>query len=141
MMHFQLVSTKGIKFDEDAYEVLVPTQAGVIALFEDHMPLISAAAPGIINVRKKASDSDSAMESFAVSGGVVQIDGKNARFLSDEVTTPDDISEAEAEAAHARALELVAGAGNQVALQEAKRILQHSGARLQVAKLKKRHHN
>lgn len=140
MIKFQLVSTTGVKFDGEVYEVLVPTKGGTIALFKDHMPLISAGAPGVIHVRKRAGDSDSAMESFAVSGGVIQIDGKTARFISDEVTTSGEISEAEAQEAMARAQALVSGAGSQVALHEAKRLLQHSSAKLQVSKLKRRHH-
>jgi F-type H+-transporting ATPase subunit epsilon len=140
VIHFQLVSTKGTKYDDDAYEVLVPTQDGVIALFEGHMPLISAVAAGVISVRKEANDPDGQMEEFAVSGGVVQVDGKIARFLSDEVNTPEDISEAEAEAAMKRAQELMGSAENQVALHEAKRLLQHSSAKLHVARLKKRKH-
>jgi F0F1-type ATP synthase epsilon subunit len=35
VIHFQLVSTRGTKFDDDAYEILVPAQGGTIALFED----------------------------------------------------------------------------------------------------------
>jgi F0F1-type ATP synthase epsilon subunit len=91
MLHFQLVSTRGTKFDGDVYEVLVPAQGGTIALFEDHMPLISSCQPGVISVRKKPNDSDDEMENFATSGGVVQIDGKIVRFLSDEVTSTEVI--------------------------------------------------
>ena len=140
MIHFQLVSVKGVKFDDDAYEVLVPTQDGTIALFEDHMPLISAGSPGVISVRREAGDTDDQMEEFAVSGGVVQVDSKTARFLSDEVTTTGEVNEAEAEAALTRAKELMASADSQMALHEAKRMFTHSSARLHVAKLKKRHH-
>jgi F-type H+-transporting ATPase subunit epsilon len=140
VIHFQLVSTKGTKFDGDAYEVLVPTLDGTIALFEDHMPLISAGSAGVISVRKEANDSDEQMEEFAVSGGVVQVDGKTVRFLSDEVTTTEDASEAEAEAAMKRAQELMGSAESQVALHEAKRLLQHSSAKLHIARMKKRRH-
>ena len=58
MMRFQLVSTQGLKYDGDAYEVLIPTAAGTIAVFEDHMPLISAARGGVVSVRVKQSDRD-----------------------------------------------------------------------------------
>jgi ATP synthase F1 epsilon subunit len=140
MIRFQLVSTKGTKFNGDAYEVLVPTKDGTIALFEDHMPLISAASAGVINVRKEASDSDEQMEAFAVSGGVVQIDGKIVRFLSDEVTATNDVSESEAEAAHKYAEQLMANANTQVALNNAKQHLLHTQAKLHVARLKKHKH-
>jgi F-type H+-transporting ATPase subunit epsilon len=140
MIHFQLVSASGTKYDDDAYEILVPTRDGTIALFEDHMPLISAGAPGVISVRREASDADTDMESFAVSGGVVQVDGKTVRFISDEVDAPNELSEAEAEAALKRAQQLMAGAQTQVQLHEAKNLLSHSSARLQVARVKKRRH-
>ena len=140
MINFQLVSLSGMKYDGEAYEVLVPTKDGTIALFEDHMPLITAGAPGVISVRKKASDPDSQMEEFAVSGGVAQVDGKTLRFLSDEVDAPEEVSESDAEAALKRAQELMSKASSQVELHEAKQMLKHSSAKLEIAKVKRRHH-
>lgn len=140
MISFQLISASGIKYDGEAYEVLVPTADGTIALFEDHMPLVGAGAAGVVSVRKKADDSDSAMESFAVGGGIVQVDGKTARFISDDITASEDENEQEAEAALARAQELLSKASSQVEINEAKRAMAHSSARLQVAKIKKRRH-
>jgi len=141
MIHFQLASAKGNKFNGEAYEILVPTKAGTIGIFEDHMPLISAAQPGVLSVRKKASDADSDMEHFAINGGMVEVSGKSVSFVTEEVTTPDDINEREAEAALARAEALVKGADNQSELHEAHRLLQHSSAQLQIARLKRRHHS
>lgn len=140
MIHFQLVSVQGTKFDDEAYEVLIPTQDGEIAVLEDHMPLISAAQPGVISVRKKASDRNDDMEHFAINGGVMEVDGKTLRFIADDVTAAEEISEKEAEAALARAEALVGNAGSQTALAEAQRILHHSRAQLNVARLKRRHH-
>lgn len=140
MLRFELVSTTGTKYDDEAYEVLVPTLGGTIAVFEDHMPLISAGQPGVISVRKKQSDKDDDMQSFAVNGGVMEVDGKTLRFIADEISSPEDISEKEAEAALARAEQLVADAGNQQALAEAHRILHHSRAQLNVSRMRRRHH-
>ena len=141
MIHFELVSTAGTKFEGDVYEVLVPAQGGTIAVFQDHMPLISAAQPGVVSIRKKSSDKDDDMENFAVNGGIMEVDGKNLRFIADDISAAEEISEKEAEAALARAEELVAGAGSQVALAEAHRMLHHSRAQLNVSRLKRRHHN
>lgn len=140
MIHFQLVSVKGTKFDGDVYEVLVPTREGTIAVFEDHMPIISAGQPGMISVRKKASDRENDLEHFVVNGGIVEVDGKNLRFLSDDVTTTNEVSEKEAEAALARAEEMIKNAGSQLALEEAHRLLHHSRAQLNLARIKTRHH-
>jgi ATP synthase F1 epsilon subunit len=140
MIHFQLVSSTGSKFDDDVYEVLLPTQGGAVAVFQDHMPMVSAAQPGVISVRRKAGDKDADMEHFAINGGVLEVDGKVLRFLSDDVTTGEDVNEKEAEAALARAEELVRTAGSQKALAEAHRVLHHSRAQLNDARLKRRHH-
>ncbi len=139
-MNFQLISATGIKFDEPAYEVIVPTKDGAIALYEDHMPLISSGAPGVLSIRKKQSDKDADMEHFAVYGGIMQIDGKNARFVTDDVTTSDEVSESEAKAALERAKSLVSGAESRVALHEARSIIMHHEARLHLAQIKSRHH-
>lgn len=139
-MRFQLVSAKGMKFDGDAYEVVIPTAGGDIAVFEDHMPLISAARGGMVSVRRKPGDKDSDMEHFAVNGGVMQVEGKTLRFLSDDVTTSDEVNEKEAEAALARAESLVASASTRQALAEAHRLLHYSSAQLNTARIKRRHH-
>jgi ATP synthase F1 epsilon subunit len=140
MIHFQLVSSKGTKFDDDVYEVLVPTRAGTLGIFEDHMPLVSAAQAGVLSVRKHCGDPDSAMEHFAINGGVVEVDGKTVSFVADDVTTSDEVNEQEATAALARAEALVEGADSQTALHEAHRLLHHSSAQLHIARLKQRHH-
>lgn len=141
MMHFQLVSSQGIKYDDDAYEVIIPTLGGDIAVFEDHMPLIAAAKGGVVSVRVKQSDSDASMKHFAVNGGVMQVEGKTLRFLSDDITTTEEVNEKQAEAALARAEEMVRNAGSQQELAEAHRVLHHSRAQLNVARIKRRHHN
>jgi ATP synthase F1 epsilon subunit len=140
-MHFQLVSAQGVKYDDEAYEVLVPTKGGTIAVFNNHMPLISAASGGVVSVRAKQSDRDSEMKHFAVGGGVMEVDGTNLIFLSDDITTSDEVSEKEAEAALARAEDLIKNASSRTQLNEAHRLLHHSRAQLNIAGLKKRHHN
>src|SRR5258708_40010150 len=139
-MRFQLRSISGTKYDDEAYEVLVPTKAGVVGIFESHMPMISAAQPGVLSVRRKATDPNSAMENFAINGGLVEVDGKTVRFIADDVTTTDEVSEQEAQVALKRAEELIKNAPDQTALHEAHHLLQHSSAKLHLAQLKKRHH-
>jgi F0F1-type ATP synthase epsilon subunit len=70
----------------------------------------------------------------------MEVDGKNLRFLSDDVTATDEVSEQEAETALAKARQLVEGADSRKALQDAQNALQHSQAQLHVARLKKRRH-
>ncbi len=139
-MNFRLVASTGTKFDGEAYEVLVPTPTGTIAVFKDHMPLVSTAIAGVLSVRIKSSDTDSEMEQFAINGGIIETDGKEVRFMSEDISTSEEVNEAQAEAAMKKAEEAIKNAGNQTALNEAQRTLRHSSAQLHIARLKKRHH-
>ena len=138
MIHLQLITLSGVKFDKDVYEVLLPTLEGQIGVMQDHMPLVSVATNGVISVRPTEHDLDVAMEHFAVSGGVVEVANNNIRVLVDEADHADTINEAEAIAAHERALKLKAEAKDQVSLEHAQQMVDRTATRLQVAGLKRR---
>ncbi len=139
MIHFQLVSLSGTKFDGDVYEVLLPTLEGEIGVLQDHMPLVSVAKTGIIAVRRDAKDPDTAREYFATNGGVIDVTDNHLRVLVDEADHADEINEAEAQAAVERAKQMLAEAGDQVSLEHAQAMVDRHSVRLQVASLKRRH--
>lgn len=138
MIRFQLVALSGTKFDDDVYEVVLPTLDGEIGVLEDHMPLVSVATTGVIAVRKDPKDSDGQREFFATNGGVIEVSGNTLRMLVDEADAADDISEAEAEAAIERAKKMVSEAKDQVSLEHAQQMVDRQSVRLQVAGLKRR---
>lgn len=139
MIHLQLVTLTGTKFDDDVYEVVLPTSDGEIGVLPGHMPLISAATHGIISVRRQQRDPDAAREFFAISGGVMQVEDDLLRIIVDEADHADTINEAEADEAHQRALSMKAEAKDQVSLEHAQALVDRTGARLEVAGLKRRH--
>lgn len=139
MIHLQLVTLTGTKFDDDVYEVTLPTMDGEIGVLPGHMPLVSVATNGVIAIRRNSRDPDSAREYYAVSGGVIEVAGNTLRVIVDEADHADDINEAEAEAAHQRALRLKAEAKDQVSLEHAQTLIDRSAVRLQVAALRRRH--
>jgi F-type H+-transporting ATPase subunit epsilon len=139
MIHFQLVALSGTKFDDDVYEVVLPTLDGEIGVLQDHMPLVSVATYGAIAVRRNAKDSDREREFFATNGGVIEVSNNTLRVLVDEADHADDINEAEVEAAHERALQMKAEAKDQVSLEHAQTLVDRQAVRLQVANLKRRH--
>lgn len=139
MIHLQLVTLTGTKFDGDVYEVILPTLDGEIGVLPGHMPLISVATSGVIAVRKTDKDPDSSREYFATNGGVIEIAGDHLRVLVDEADSAEDINESEAEAAHQRALKLKAEAKDEVSLEHAQALIDRSAVRLQVAQLRRRH--
>lgn len=139
MLTFELVTLEGMKFSEDAHEIILPTPEGQIAVFPEHMPLISVITPGVISIRKRASDKDEQMDHFATDGGIVEIvHGKKLRLLADVAEHADDINEMEAQEALKRAQELRANADSQVDLAEASALIAQQSARLRVAELKRR---
>jgi len=138
VIHLQLISLAGIKFDDNVYEVILPTLEGYIGVLPGHMPLISVASRGVISIRRGQRDQDFQMEHFAVSGGVMEVMNDELKVLVDEADHADDINEAEAEAAHQRALLMKREAKDQVSLERAQSMLDRSSVRLQVANLKHR---
>lgn len=138
-MRLQLITLSGVKYDEGAYSVVLPTAAGQITVLGNHEPLMSALVPGVISIRKEARDSDDKVENYATYGGVVEITKEGPRVLVDEADTDDEISLAEAEKAHAEAQKLLASAKSRVELEHAQALVDRQAVRLQVADLKRRH--
>jgi F-type H+-transporting ATPase subunit epsilon len=139
VIHLQLVTLSGVKYDSDAYEVILPTLDGEIGVLPGHMPLVSVATNGVIYVRKEERDSDNKREYFAISGGVIKVENDILRVIVDEADHADDINEAEVEAAHQRALQMKKEAKDEVSLERAQALLDRSAVRLQVAQIRRRH--
>lgn len=135
---FELVTPAGQAFSEDVYEVLLPTEAGQIAILPHHMDIVSVAVPGVISIRLRENDKDTAMEHFATNGGIIEVQDGVIRLLADEVERADSVDEMKAKEALARAQAMRAASDDQISISEAEAIIEHSMARLKVADLKRR---
>lgn len=138
MFHFQLVSLSGKKFDDEVYEVILPTLEGEIGVLKDHMPLISVATLGAVVIRRNAKDSDRAREYFAISGGVVDVADNSLRILVDEADHATELNEAEVQKALERAQKMKSEASDQMSLEHAQTMVDRHTVRLQVAGLRRR---
>jgi F-type H+-transporting ATPase subunit epsilon len=139
MIHFKLVALSGTKFDDDVYEVVLPTLDGEIGVLQDHMPLVSVADTGVIAVRRNAKDMDIQREFFATNGGAIEVSDNMLRVLVDEADHAEDINEDEAQKALERAEKMRAEAKDQISLEHAQSLVDRQAVRLQVAGLKRRH--
>lgn len=139
MIQFELVSLGGVKFNEDVYEVLLPTLDGQIGVLPGHMPLISVATHGVVGVRRKPTDKDDMIEYFAINGGVIEVADNKLTVLVDEADHADEISEQEAQKAYELAQKLKSEAKDEISLQHAQSLIDRHSVRLQVANLKRRH--
>lgn len=137
-MKLELITLAGVKVDREVYEVILPTTSGEIAVFPDHEPIVSVAAPGVIRVRYEKKDNDDQMELFAVSGGVIEVNSGLVRVLVDEAEHGDDIIEAESREALARAIEMRDNATDQIELEKAHQLVDRHMVRIKVADLKRR---
>jgi len=138
MIHFQLYTLSGQKFDDDVYEVLLPTLDGQIGVMPGHMSLVSVATTGIISVRRNQRDSDALMDSFATYGGIIEVNKDNLRVLVDEADHSDEINETEAQHAMERAEKMLSEAKDQTSLDQAQALIDRQTIRLQVAQLRRR---
>ena len=138
MPTLELVTLNGIKFNDEVHEVILPTPDGLIAIFPDHMPLVSMTVPGVISVRRTKEDPDSKMEHFATNGGVAEISKHRVRVLVDEAVAPHEISVKEAEEALRKAKALAKDAKDQVSLDKAHTLISTYTTRLKVAGVKRR---
>lgn len=140
MFRFQLVALSGKKFDDDVYEVVLPTLDGEIGVLSHHMPLVSVATTGAIMVRRNPKDSDAQREYFASSGGAIEVSDNTLRVLVDEADHAEELNEAEVQKALERAHKMKAEAKDQISLDHAQTMVDRHTVRLQVASLKRRHH-
>lgn len=138
MIRFQLVSLQGLKFDEDVYEVLLPTLDGRIGVMPGHMPLISVASNGVVSIRRDSRDKNDMLEHFAINGGVIEVADDTLKLLADEADNAADINEQEAQKAFELAKKMKAEAKDQVSLDRAQSLIDRQAVRIQVAGLKRK---
>jgi F-type H+-transporting ATPase subunit epsilon len=136
-MKLELVSLSGVEYSGDAYEVVIPTADGEIAVYPDHMPLVSIAVPGVLTIRK--AKGDAGVETYASLGGVVEISGDTVRILVDEAEHADELYEEEVKRAYEHAQKLKSEAKNAVDLEKAQALVDRHAIRLKVAELKRHH--
>ena len=137
-MKFKLVTLGGELVNTDVYEVIIPTVDGEISVFPGHEPLITVAKSGVVAVRYDKSHSDDYLEYFAISGGVIEINGKTVKILVDEADQGQNIVEAETKAALDRAIEMRENAKDRVELDKAHQLIDRHMVRLKVADLHRR---
>lgn len=138
MIRFQIITLSGTKFDEEVYEIQLPTPDGNIGIFPNHMPLVSLAVPGLIAVRRNQRDSNDKLEYFATDGGVIEILDNTVKILADEAVHAEDIQEESAKKALAAAEEAYKNAKDKVSLDKAQAMIDRQAVRLNVAKYKRR---
>lgn len=136
-MKLELVTLSGPKVQEDVFEVILPTPQGSIALYPQHMPLVTTVIPGVIKVRRNRNDSDELVEYFATNGGVVEMTEGVVRMLVDEADRADELVEQDEREALERAQRLKEEAKDEVELEKAQTLIDRQAVRIKVAELRR----
>ena len=101
-LHLEIVTSERTVFSGDADMVTVPGAGGVMGVLPHHAPVLSTLRAGELRVKVGQETHE-----FAISGGFVDIHDNSVIILADSAERADEIDEARAEAARARAEELL----------------------------------
>ncbi len=133
MLHLEIITPDSTVHDGDVDSVTLPTAAGEITVLPHHVPIITTIVPGtlIAHVGKEELI-------FAVSRGVIEVDAKGVRVLSDIADRADVLEEKAVEEAQKKAEKLMSDKREDAAaFAEATAIFERELARLLTVRRKR----
>ena len=138
MITLEIITLTGLKLEVEVFEVMVPTQNGIIAVLKNHDDLISKVVPGILTYRRLQDQSDDQLDRLAVTNGLVFVEKNVVKVLIDEALESDEVVQEEVEEALARAQELKLKAGKKQDIAHAENLIAQAQVKLRVAELRRR---
>lgn len=134
-MHVDIVSAEVEVFSGTVIECYAPAEMGEVGIHPRHTPMITSLKPGEVRVVTQ----DGGTESFFVSGGILEVQPHVVTVLSDTAVRANDLDEAAALEAKARAEATMADKKTELDYAHAKAELIEAMAQLEtIKKLKKR---
>lgn len=103
-LHVDIVSAEAEIFSGTATMVYAPAEMGEVGIAPRHAPLLTRLKPGEVRVQSNEAEE----QSFFVSGGMLEVQPHVITVLADTAIRADDIDEAHAIEAKARAEKLLA---------------------------------
>lgn len=104
MFTLEVLTPDGVALRAEAVSASIPTSNGEITILKEHVPLVTTLGPGMLTVRTV----DGQEQYFALSRGVVQVEKKTIKILSDIADRVDALDEQAILDARKRAEELLA---------------------------------
>ncbi len=133
-MRLDFVSQDHMVFSGDVTELLAPGAEGEMGILPRHAPLMTVLAPGEVMVRREGEP-----DMFvAVSGGWMEVRPNHVTILARTAERAEEIDLARAEAARARAEELLQSGVPREERSSLESALRRSQVRLRVAKQRRR---
>jgi F-type H+-transporting ATPase subunit epsilon len=130
----EVVTAERTVFEADVDMVVAPGIVGELGILPHHAPLITALTFGELVLRREGQ----ADEFIAIGGGFMEVGPEHVTILADSAERAEEIDEARAEEARARAEELMAQSRKEdMDLARAEAALRRSMVRLKVARHKR----
>jgi F-type H+-transporting ATPase subunit epsilon len=95
---FKIVTPERTVYEDEVYQITLPTAEGEITVLPDHIPLISILVPGELVIKKDGQEL-----AMAVSGGMIEVRKNEMTILADTAERAEEIDIKRAEEAKARA--------------------------------------
>lgn len=128
--HVEIITPEKVVFQGEVDSVSLPTPQGEITILPHHIPIISIVVPGSVLIRKGSDE-----QLFAVSRGVIEVDGKTVRVLTETADRAAELEEEAIEKAKKAAEQLLSEKRDDVeGFAEATALLERELARLHVAR-------
>ena len=103
-MHIRIVTPEKIIYEDDIFQVSIPTTSGEITVMQNHIPLVSVLQAGELKIKDKDGE-----HIMAVSGGFLEVKANNELvILADNAERANEIDLERAEQARKRAEEQMA---------------------------------
>jgi len=130
----KLIAPDGVKYEQEATEVILPTDRGEIGVLPNHMPLIALLKPGEIVIKNGSST-----HNLATEGGLVEVANNVVKVLADTAEDAGSLDELKIIEAK-KAAELVRdSAQNEVEYNEAAVMIEKQLAKLKFLDKRKKY--
>lgn len=129
----KLIAPDGVKYEEEATEVVLPTDGGQIQVLPGHMPLTVLLKPGEITIKNNDKT-----HHLATEGGVAQISQELVKILADTAEDAESLDELAIIEAKKLAEDRVKNAKDQVEFTDATAHLEKQIAKLTFLKRRRR---
>jgi len=127
-----IVTVERLVYSDEVDMVIAPGIMGTLGILPRHAPLITALTAGELRLKKGEEE-----ESFAVSGGYMEVRPDRVIIMADTAEHADEIDEARAEAARQRAEKLLTEKPPDMDRAAIEGALRRSYVRLKVARKKR----
>jgi len=129
-MHVNIVSAEQEIYSGTVTQVFAPAEMGEVGVMPRHAPMLSTLKPGVVRVILQNGEE----ETFYVSGGILEIQPHVVTILSDTALRADDIDEAAALEAKARAEAAMKDKASDMDYVKAKTVLIEAVAQIEALK-------